>query len=142
VRAFSIDNATTTEVDDAFSVRELPNGNYEVGVHIAAPALGIARGSPLDALARSRLSTVYMPGRKLTMLPDDAVDAFTLAEGRSPPALSLYAEVAHDGALLRHETRVNRVPIAANLRLDAIDRDAQLHRIEFPKPPHHSLSLM
>ena len=120
VRAFSIDDATTTEVDDAFSVRELPNGNYEVGVHIAAPALGIARGSPLDALARARLSTVYMPGRKLTMLPDDAVDAFTLAEGRSPPALSLYAEVAHDGALLRHETRINRVPVAANLRLDAI----------------------
>jgi exoribonuclease-2 len=120
VRAFSIDDATTTEVDDAFSVRELPNGNYEVGVHIAAPALGIARGSPLDALARTRLSTVYMPGRKLTMLPDDAVDAFTLAEGRSPPALSLYAEVAHDGALLRHETRVNRVPVAANLRLDTI----------------------
>ena len=76
-----------------------PNGHYEVGIHIALPALGIARGSPLDALARARLSTVYMPGRKLTMLPDEVVDAFTLAEGRSPPALSLYAEVAHDGAL-------------------------------------------
>ena len=120
-RAFSIDDATTTEVDDAFSVRELPNGHYEVGIHIALPALGIARGSPLDALARARLSTVYMPGRKLTMLPDDVVAAFTLAEGRSPPALSLYAEVAADGTLLRHDTRVNRVPIAANLRLDAID---------------------
>ncbi len=120
VRAFSIDDASTTEVDDAFSVRELPNGHYEVGVHIAAPALGIPRGSPIDALARSRLSTVYMPGRKITMLPDDVVDAFTLAEGRSPPALSLYAEVAPDGALVRHETRVNRVPVAANLRLDAI----------------------
>ena len=110
----------TTEVDDAFSVRELPNGHYEVGVHIAAPALGIPRGSPLDALARARLSTVYMPGRKITMLPDDVVDAFTLAEGRSAPALSLYAEVAPDGTLLRHETRVDRVPVAANLRLDAI----------------------
>jgi exoribonuclease-2 len=120
-KAFSIDDATTTEVDDAFSVRELPNGHYEVGIHIALPALGIARGSPLDALARARLSTVYMPGRKLTMLPDEVVDAFTLAAGRSPPALSLYAEIAHDGALLRHETRINRVPIAANLHLDAID---------------------
>ncbi len=120
VRAFSIDDASTTEVDDAFSVRELPNGHYEIGVHIAAPALGIPRGSPLDATARARLSTVYMPGRKITMLPDDVVDAFTLAEGRNPPALSLYAEVADDGTLLRQETRVNRVPIAANLRLDAI----------------------
>ena len=94
VRAFSIDDATTTEVDDAFSVRELANGNHEVGIHIALPALSIARASPLDAIARSRLSTVYMPGRKLTMLPDGVVGVFTLAEGRSPPALSLYAEVA------------------------------------------------
>jgi exoribonuclease-2 len=120
VRAFSVDDHTTTEIDDAFSVRELPNGNYEVGVHIAAPALGIPRGAPLDGIARARLSTVYMPGRKLTMLPDEVVDAFTLAEGRSAPALSLYAEVAPSGALVRHETRVNRVPVVANLRLDAV----------------------
>jgi len=121
VRAFSIDDATTTEIDDAFSVRELPNGHHEIGIHIAAPALAIPRGSPLDAIARNRLSTVYMPGRKITMLPDKAVDAFTLAAGHAPPALSLYAEVAANGSLVRHETRVDRVPIVANLRLDAID---------------------
>ncbi len=69
VRAFSIDDASTTEIDDAFSVRPLTNGNLEIGIHIAAPALSIARGSPLDAVARARLSTVYMPGRKITMLP-------------------------------------------------------------------------
>ncbi len=120
VRAFSIDDAATTEIDDAFSVRELANGHYEIGIHIAAPALAIPRGSPLDAIARNRLSTVYMPGRKITMLPDAAVAAFTLAEGRAPPALSLYAEVAADGTLLRHETRIECVPVAANLRLDTI----------------------
>ncbi len=106
VRAFSIDDATTTEIDDAFSVRELANGHYEVGIHIAAPALAIPRGSPLDAIARERLSTVYMPGRKITMLPDAAIAAFTLAAGHAPPALSMYAEVAPDGTLIRHETRV------------------------------------
>ncbi len=118
VRAFSIDDHTTTEIDDAFSVRELANGHLEVGIHIAAPALAIARGSPLDAIARDRLSTVYMPGRKLTMLPEPAVDAFTLATGAARPALSLYVEVTPAGAIVRHETRVNRVPVAANLRLD------------------------
>ncbi|HZW73757.1 MAG TPA: ribonuclease catalytic domain-containing protein, partial [Caldimonas sp.] len=121
VRAFSIDDASTTEIDDAFSVRELGGGTLEVGIHIAAPALAIARGSKLDAIARERLSTVYMPGRKITMLPDAAIEAFTLAAGVARPALSLYAEVASDGTLVRHETRANRVPIAANLRLDRID---------------------
>ena len=120
VRAFSIDDATTTEIDDAFSVRDLPNGNYEVGIHIACPALAIPRGSALDRIARSRLSTVYMPGRKLTMLPEEAFAAFTLAQGAPRPAMSLFIETTPEGAPVRHETRLGRVPVAANLRLDAI----------------------
>jgi len=120
VRAFSIDDATTTEIDDAFSVCELGSGNVEIGIHIAVPALGIPRGTPLDAVARSRLSTVYMPGRKLTMLPPAAVEAFTLKAGTSVPALSLYIETTPAGAPVAHRTQVDRVPVAANLRLDAI----------------------
>ena len=120
VRAVSIDDAETTEIDDAFSVRPLANGHVEIGIHIAAPALAIRRGSPLDAIARARLSTVYMPGRKITMLPEAVVDSFTLGAGCARPALSLYVETAADGTPLRHRTRLERVPVAANLRLDAL----------------------
>ena len=140
VRAFSIDDHTTTEIDDAFSVRERGNGHHEIGIHIAAPALAVARGSPLDALARERLSTVYMPGRKITMLPDAAIAAFTLAEGAARPALSLYVETTTDGTLVRHETRVNRVPVAANLRLDAIS-DAFANDLPSPSDPEWSAEL-
>ena len=122
-RAFSIDDAATTEIDDAFSVRELANGHYEIGIHIACPAIAIARDTPLDRIARERLSTVYMPGRKLTMLPDEAVDAFTLKEGTAPPVLTLAMEVAPDGTPLTQVTRVERVNVAANLRLDAVTAD-------------------
>ena len=120
VRAFSIDDASTTEIDDAFSVRDLGDGTFEVGIHIACPAVAIVRESALDAIARERLSTVYMPGRKITMLPEAVIDAFTLAEGATPPALSLYLHVAADGAPLAQRTAVERVPIAANLRLDTL----------------------
>ena len=120
VAAFSIDDATTTEIDDAFSVRALSSGNVEVGIHIAAPAVAIPRGSALDAIARSRLSTVYMPGRKITMLPDEVIARFTLAAGAPRPALSLYIETAPDGAPIRQTTRLERVPVAANLHLDAV----------------------
>ena len=120
VRAFSIDDATTTEIDDAFSVRALADGRFEIGIHIAAPALAIARGTRLDEIARGRLSTAYMPGRKITMLPVAAIERFTLAAATTPPALSLYVETAQDGTPLGFATRVERVPIAANLRLDAI----------------------
>jgi exoribonuclease-2 len=120
VQAFSIDDASTTEIDDAFSVRDLHGGRREIGIHIAAPALLIPPGTPLDAIARRRLSTVYMPGRKLTMLPDPVIEALTLREHATPPALSLYVEVTGDGTPIGYRTTLDRVPIAANLRLAAL----------------------
>ena len=90
VQAFSIDDSATTEIDDALSVQGLGTGTVIFGVHIAAPGLAIAPDSPLDKVARERLSTVYMPGWKITMLPDTVVQAYTLAEGRACPAVSLY----------------------------------------------------
>lgn len=115
--AFSLDDLGTTEIDDAFSVRRLAPGVLRVGIHIAAPALGIAPGSALDAIARERLSTAYMPGRKFTMLPDDVVSQYSLDHGEGRPAISLYFEVSEqDGALRARSSRIERVTIAANLR--------------------------
>lgn len=116
VQAFSIDDAHTTEIDDAFSVVFNADGGMRIGIHIAAPGLGITSESDLGRVARSRLSTVYMPGRKITMLPEDVVEHFTLAAGSTVPALSLYLDVASDLRVIAHETKLERVTIAANLR--------------------------
>ncbi len=116
--AFSIDDITTTEIDDAFSV-EL---RARIGVHIAAPALGIARGDAVDAIARARLSTVYMPGDKITMLPDEVVEVFTLKEGGLRPALSLYIIVDRNTQeIVATETRAERVFVQSNLRHNTLD---------------------
>ena len=122
VQAFSIDDSATTEIDDALSVQGLGSGTVVFGVHIAAPGLAITPDSALDKVARDRLSTVYMPGWKITMLPHEVVQAYTLAAGRACPAVSLY--VTMDEATLQirgHETRLELVPIAANLRHDQLD---------------------
>ncbi|HQZ02833.1 MAG TPA: RNB domain-containing ribonuclease [Thauera sp.] len=116
VAAFSIDDASTTEIDDAFSVTPRAGGGWRIGIHIAAPALGFARGTELDAIARRRLSTIYMPGGKITMLPDEVVQTFTLTEGRDCPAVSLYLDVTAGLAIVGEESRVECVPIVANLR--------------------------
>ncbi len=116
VQAFSIDDAATTEIDDAFSVTPLAEGGWRIGIHIAAPGLGILPDSALGAMARGRLSTVYMPGRKITMLPEEEVERYTLSAGRDCPAISLYLEVGSDYAVRGSSSRVERVPVAANLR--------------------------
>ncbi len=122
VQAFSIDDSATTEIDDALSVQGLGSGTVTLGIHIAAPGLAIAPGSALDEIARQRLSTVYMPGHKITMLPDAVVEAYTLQAGRDCPAVSLYVEI--DEATLAvgaSRTALERVPIAHNLRHDRLD---------------------
>ncbi len=126
VRAFSIDDSATTEIDDALSVQGLGTSEIILGIHIAAPSLGISVDDAVDKLARSRLSTVYMPGQKITMLPDSLVQPFTLQANTdvalARPAVSLY--VTYDAAALAvksFETKIERVPVVANLRYDQID---------------------
>ena len=122
VAAFSIDDVTTTEIDDAFSVEQLEDGNVRVGIHIAAPGLAIKPDDEIDKIARSRMSTVYMPGDKITMLPDEVVNAFTLAEGTTCPALSLYATLnPADWSTVSTSTRAELVPIKNNLRHNDLD---------------------
>ncbi len=121
-QAYSIDDSQTTEIDDALSVQGLGTGTVVLGIHIAAPGLAIQPGSAIDQLGRARLSTVYMPGYKITMLPDEVVQTYTLDEGRANPAVSLYVTI--DEATLEFkgsETKLERVHVAANLRHDQLD---------------------
>jgi exoribonuclease II len=123
-QAFSIDDSNTTEIDDALSLQGMGTGTITLGIHIAAPALAIAPQSAIDKIARERLSTVYMPGNKVTMLPDAVVQNYTLAEGRECPAVSLYVTI--DEATLAIQgthTLLERVHITANLRHDVLDTE-------------------
>ncbi|MGE8317557.1 MAG: ribonuclease catalytic domain-containing protein [Comamonas sp.] len=125
VQAYSIDDSATTEIDDALSVQGLGSGTVTVGVHIAAPGLAIVPGSPLDQLGRSRYSTVYMPGYKVTMLPDEVVQIYTLDEGRANPAVSLYVKYNEETLeVISKETKLERVPVVVNFRYDKLDHIA------------------
>ena len=122
VVAYSIDDSETTEIDDALSVQGLGSGRVTVGIHIAAPGLAIQPQDALDAIARQRLSTVYLPGHKITMLPPEVVQLYTLDAERANPAVSLY--VTYDEAsleMLSRETRLERVQVAINFRHDQLD---------------------
>ncbi|MBU4612918.1 RNB domain-containing ribonuclease [Achromobacter sp. GG226] len=138
VQAYSFDDTVTTEIDDALSVREIDDTHIRVGVHIAAPALGVTRDSPLDVLARARMSTVYMPGDKIPMQPDEVIRAYSLDAGRPVPALSLYTTIdTLTGDVTDVETKLETLAIAANLRhpvLEPLVSEAALEDAERELP--------
>ncbi|SAI72730.1 ribonuclease [Bordetella ansorpii] len=131
---YSVDDVTTTEIDDALSVTELPEGRVRVGVHVAAPGLSVTRDSELDKLARARLSTVYMPGDKIPMQPDSVIQAFSLDAGRAVPALSLYvtADTA-TGEIFESETRLERIVVRENLRHNQLDTQVTEAALDDPQ---------
>lgn len=133
--AYSIDDAATTEIDDALSVQGLGSGTVTLGIHIAVPALGIQPDDALDHIARTRMSTVYMPGHKITMLPDTVVQRFTLQAGRHCPALSLYVTVDEATcAIQSSRTALEQVWIADNLRHDHIEDELDQAFFDAPNP--------
>ncbi|MNK31810.1 Ribonuclease R [compost metagenome] len=70
VLTFTIDPADAKDFDDAISYQKLPNGNHEIGVHIADVSHYVIQGSELDKEAYSRATSVYLVDRVIPMLPE------------------------------------------------------------------------
>ena len=121
VTAFSIDDESTTEVDDALSLTDLGNGTKRVGIHIAAPSLAIKPGDKMEKNIMERLSTVYFPGGKITMLPENWIAAFSLDAGAYRPAVSIYFDVDSEFNVGELTCKIEAVNIAENLRIQTIE---------------------
>ena len=70
ILTFTIDPVDARDFDDAISIRNLDNGNYEIGVHIADVSHFVKPGSILDKAAYERATSVYLPDRVNPMLPE------------------------------------------------------------------------
>ena len=121
VTAFSIDDESTTEVDDALSLTDLGNGMKRVGIHIAAPSLAIKQGDKMEKNIMERLSTVYFPGGKITMLPENWIAAFSLDAGAYRPSISIYFDVDSEFNVGAPTCKIEAVNIAENLRIQTIE---------------------
>ena len=142
VAAFSIDDESTTEVDDALSLTDLGNGLKRVGIHIAAPSLAIEPGSAIEKTVMNRLSTAYFPDGKITMLPENWIAAFSLDEGAYRPAVSIYFDVDAEFNLVGEPVnKIEAVNIAENLRIQVIEphfnAETGLDAAAAPQFAHH-----
>lgn len=104
LETFTVDDALTSEIDDALSIEDLGAGRLRVGIHIADPGFYVPPGSEMDLLAQSRTVTVYLPDRRALMLPSAlSEDAASLISGVVRPTLSFFATVDGAGSLLESE---------------------------------------
>ncbi|CAH0476675.1 unnamed protein product [Peronospora belbahrii] len=93
-RVFSVDPRGCQDIDDAMSIQRLPNGNIELGVHIADVSYFVEHGSALDLEGRRRGTTVYLVGQRLDMLPSVlSTDLCSLHENRDRLAVSIVWEL-------------------------------------------------
>ena len=114
---FTIDPADAKDFDDALSLRKLQNGNYEVGVHIADVSWYVRPGSPVDAEARERGTSVYLVDRTVPMLPEKLSNNLcSLRPGEEKLTFSAVFEMGPKGAV--KSRWMGRTVIRSDSRLD------------------------
>jgi len=70
IPTFTIDPEDAKDFDDALSFRTLPNGNFEVGIHIADVTHYVKEGNLIDKESYERATSVYLVDRTIPMLPE------------------------------------------------------------------------
>jgi len=97
---YTIDSASTRDMDDALYIEPRAEGGWRLTVAIADPTAYIAAGSEPDEIAKSRGFTLYLPGRSITMLPEALSDDLcSLKPGEVRPALVARFSIEADGRL-------------------------------------------
>ncbi|MEJ5300829.1 MAG: ribonuclease R family protein [Thermodesulforhabdaceae bacterium] len=112
----SIDSEETKDIDDAISLEELDSGLFRIGIHITDVAAYIEQGDPLDAEARTRMTSIYLPDEKIPMLPPIISENLcSLIAHENKRAITFFITVDHHGSVL--ETRITPSFIQVKERL-------------------------
>ena len=136
----TIDDADTQDRDDALSLERLEAENYRLGVHITDAGALIPQDSVLDEVASLRMASLYIPDRKVPMLPTAVShDKGSLEAGKRRATLSLLADINTDGEILRYEVKPSVITSNAALSYDeANSAIAHRHSCEGRNPEERS----
>jgi ribonuclease R len=118
----TIDGETARDFDDAVRVRHLPNGTYELQVHIADVAHYITQDSPTDREARLRGNSVYFPDRAIPMLPIElSTDTCSLRPKVDRMVLSCVMEIDHQGEIRGYQINEGVIRSAERMTYTAVN---------------------
>lgn len=132
---FSIDPSNCRDIDDAVSCRELENGNYEVGVHIADVAHFLTENTILDKKVADKATTIYLVEKAYHMLPDDLCMLCSLFPGVDKLAFSVFWEITKDAKILSHRFAKTVINSCSQLSYDHaqdILDDKENSEVNFP----------
>ncbi len=118
----TIDGETARDFDDAVTVRQLDNGNYELQVHIADVAQYVTEASAIDQEARLRATSVYFPDRAVPMLPLElSTDICSLRPHLDRLVLSCVMEIDHQGEVVEYELNEGVIRSAERMTYTAVN---------------------
>jgi ribonuclease R len=116
VMVITIDPDDARDFDDAISIKALPDGGYELGVHIADVSFFVEEGSALDDEAKTRSTSVYFPRYVIPMLPEVLSNGLCSLQERQP-RLTKSAIITYDARGNRQSSRLINSIIQSNKRL-------------------------
>ncbi|MGE5656290.1 MAG: ribonuclease catalytic domain-containing protein [Actinomycetota bacterium] len=138
LKVYTIDDESTTEIDDGLSLEFLDNGQQRLWIHIADPTRLLAPGDELDLEARRRTTTVYLPTGMIPMFPPElATGPMSLLQGHICCALSFSVILDETGAL--QDYSIHSSSIKPTYRLTYEDVDEMLELGVEAEPEIHAL---
>ena len=115
ITTFTIDPADAKDFDDALSLRQLENGHYEIGVHIADVTHYVRLGTELEREGKSRATSVYLVDRVIPMLPENLSNGLcSLRPNEDKLTFSAVFEIDEKGKL--HESWFGKTVIHSDRR--------------------------
>ena len=142
---FTIDRADAKDLDDAVHIKRLPNGNFELGVHIADVSYYVTEGSALNREAVARGTSVYVTDRVVPMLPERLSNGIcSLNPNVDRLTQSAIMEITPKGKVVNH--KICQSVINTTFRMTYSDVNEMLagnpEKIEQFKPIMDSVSAM
>lgn len=119
----TIDPEDAKDFDDALSLKKLPNGNYQLGVHIADVSYYVQENTAIDIEARKRATSIYLVDRVIPMLPEALSNEIcSLKPSETRYTFSVIAELTPECDLVDYQIRETLIKSSRRFTYDEVQQ--------------------